>query len=168
MKENITSLGYCQLNIINPRTKKKMVAVHRLVCFTWLGNPPKNKPEVNHIDGNKQNNHVKNLEWCSRSYNIQHGFDNHLFDKKVQDTIERNKRLWAEGKKQKMLDAAAFKKKNKHLFEFNSPIKVIQISTGKVFDSKYHACRYCNISIATMNLILKGTYSKIDYKFYTP
>lgn len=46
--------------------KYKSVAVHRLVAETFIPNPEK-LAEVNHIDGNKQNNNVDNLEWVSRS-----------------------------------------------------------------------------------------------------
>ena len=39
---------------------------------------PSGLTEVNHIDGNKDNNHVSNLEWCTRSHNVKHSFDTGL------------------------------------------------------------------------------------------
>ena len=47
--------------------------IHRLVALTYLTNP-NNLPEVNHIDGNKLNNHVDNLEWVTRSENMIHAY----------------------------------------------------------------------------------------------
>lgn len=47
--------------------------IHRLVALTFIPNT-ENKPEVNHIDNNPLNNHVKNLEWCTRSENVRHSF----------------------------------------------------------------------------------------------
>lgn len=51
--------------------------LHRLVAEKYLPNPNE-LTDINHKDGNKQNNHVNNLEWCSRSYNITHAWLNNL------------------------------------------------------------------------------------------
>ena len=47
--------------------------IHRLVAESYLYNDdPLNKKEINHIDGNKKNNNINNLEWCTRSDNEKH------------------------------------------------------------------------------------------------
>lgn len=48
-------------------------SVHRLVGKSFVPNPH-NKPFINHKDGDKQNNHYKNLEWVTRSENTAHAF----------------------------------------------------------------------------------------------
>ena len=68
----------------------KTVLVHRLVAKTFIPNP-KNKPEVNHIDGNKSNNNVKNLEWATRNENQRHAYNTGLKNKPQGTRNPRNK-----------------------------------------------------------------------------
>jgi hypothetical protein len=68
-----TLKGYKRVTLsINGKTKR--FQVHRLVAMYFIENPL-NKPCVNHIDGDKENNNLNNLEWCSHSENERHSYD---------------------------------------------------------------------------------------------
>lgn len=66
--------GYVKVTLCTNGVTKDF-SLHRLVASTFIPNP-NNLPQVNHIDGNKLNNNVSNLEWCTSSQNIKHAYDN--------------------------------------------------------------------------------------------
>ena len=62
--------GYLKVGLSDGKYHKPFL-LHRLVAIHFIPNPL-NLREINHIDGNKENNCVDNLEWCTRKHNIQH------------------------------------------------------------------------------------------------
>lgn len=76
LKPKIDKDGYLVYGLMVNK-QRMCISEHRLVALTYLENPH-NLPQVNHIDGDKTNNHYSNLEWCTTQYNVQHAFDTHL------------------------------------------------------------------------------------------
>ena len=68
---NHGTCGYYRVPLTNKEHIRKYYLVHRLVAENFIENP-KNLPQINHNDGNKDNNAVDNLEWCTVSFNIKH------------------------------------------------------------------------------------------------
>lgn len=121
--------GYRSVNLYKNKIKKKML-VHRLVAIAFIENP-KNKPQVNHLDRNRSNNKVTNLEWCTAKENTVHSFKN-------------GRTIWNKGKKSRSISESKKGSKNP-----NSK-KVIHIKSGKEFCSISEASKSLNIPKQTL------------------
>lgn len=76
LSKRVTNSGYISIGLWKKGKRKEKLA-HRLVAEAFINNPNK-LPIINHIDENKINNNVKNLEWCSHSYNTNVYTKNHI------------------------------------------------------------------------------------------
>lgn len=81
-KKRINKQGYPAVDIVDDNKVIKKSLVHRLVAEAFIPNPD-NLPCVNHKDGDKHNNNVDNLEWCSYKDNTQHALKNNLLNPPV-------------------------------------------------------------------------------------
>lgn len=75
-KQTLGKNGYRYVTLYANNQSKKLY-IHRLLAELYIPNPEK-KRTVNHINGNKQNNCLTNLEWHTDSENIKHAYDNGL------------------------------------------------------------------------------------------
>lgn len=94
LKEKILNLyidknGYCT-NTLSKSGLSKTKKIHRLVAESFISNPL-NLPQVNHIDGNKINNYIDNLEWVNNSGNQIHAYKNGLQPSKAKNKNGRYK-----------------------------------------------------------------------------
>lgn len=81
--------GYLAVKLCFNNVQTNM-ASHRIIAMTFIPNP-ENKLEVNHKDGNKLNNSIDNLEWCTHQENIQHSYDTKLNVPKTGEKHHRSK-----------------------------------------------------------------------------
>lgn len=83
-KTSLNNKGYAQTELTKGG-KRKYFKVHRLVALHFLPNENASDLTVNHIDGNKLNNEVNNLEWCTLEENMWHAYKNNLKFRKYSD-----------------------------------------------------------------------------------
>jgi hypothetical protein len=90
LKTQKDSKGYHRLRVTIDRQKMSF-KLHRIVAGAFIDNPD-NLPQVNHIDGNKDNNVVSNLEWVSNRDNAHHAIANGLWDSVIAGSRKENAR----------------------------------------------------------------------------
>ena len=135
LKGGLDTYGYPQVILCKngARVNRK---VHRLVAEAFVPNPD-NKPQVNHIDGNKQNNAASNLEFCTNQENQTH------FWRYLNNEQNKANRINAH--------------KGKGLLSDNPNSKsVIRLEDGKVFRTIKEAAEELNISYIHIGEVCKG------------
>lgn len=136
MKDSVRGDGYNWILLVGDDGKQKNFSTHRLVATAFIPNP-ENKPQVNHIDGNKQNNRVDNLEWVTGSENVRHAYANNLIkDKSAEGTANI---------------VAAAKKTLKRVCN----IPVICTTTNEEFESIHHAALHYSVDDTTIQALLR-------------
>lgn len=95
LKPYVNKNGYCYVTL-SKNAVQKSYRLHKLIAVAFVPNPD-NKAEVNHIDGNKENNNSINLEWSVRSENELHAYALGLAKKPGNTSTYRN--VWYYEKK---------------------------------------------------------------------
>lgn len=138
----IDKRGYLTVWLCKDSIQKNYKA-HRLVALAFIPNP-ENKATVNHIDGNKQNNCVENLEWATHSENINHA--NRTGLRTVTDAQRE-----------------AARKTGKITCELNRPRKEVICFCGGYevrFSSAHAGARFCDGSASAIIRCCKGKANK--------
>lgn len=78
LKPKINKKGYVYYTVSCDGVLRD-ISAHRAVAISFLENPD-DLEQINHIDGNKTNNHYSNLEWMTQSQNMKHAFENNLLN----------------------------------------------------------------------------------------
>jgi hypothetical protein len=130
-KTQLDSSGYSVVTLRGDNGVRRTFKVHRLVALLFVGNPY-GKPEVNHKDGVKTNNHHHNLEWVTRSENIKHAWRTGL----LRSTNTRSAKLSAAHSGKKIGS------------DNHRARAVLCITTNEVFSCIAEACRKYGIDQA--------------------
>ena len=138
-KPTINTQGYLTVNL-RKESKQKCLLLHRLLAEYFIPNP-ENKPQVNHIDGNKANCTIENLEWVTRKENAQHAWRTGLC------VYTEAKREGARRAGKKTIGRPAWNRK-----------KVICLETGEIFNSAKEASEKTGISHMTVSETCRKVY----------
>ena len=172
VKAHETKGGYLRVNLYprgNAKCGKKMQLVHRVVAFAFLYDDYIDgiTTDVNHIDGNKHNNSVENLEWCDRKHNAQHAQRMGLYDEHRKNLSERfsgkGNPMYGKGDRQRGGSNPCAK-------------AVICLNTGEVFGASTEASEWCHGSASGIRKVCGGkqehsgkhpeTGEKLKWMFY--
>ncbi len=136
LKHNISKNGYATVQLFKNKIGKRLL-VHRLVAKTFIPNV-QNLPQINHIDENKLNNNVSNLEWCTPKYNMNYGIGSKTRHSKIDYSKEIYK-INAVKNGKKVSKSVIQIKNNKIIAKFESAKEASLITKS----SHSHICECC-------------------------
>lgn len=137
LRPGISSSTYITV-ILSDGIKRKTFSLHRLLAIAFIPNPL-NLPYINHIDGNKLNNNLSNLEWCTASENMKHAHRIGI----------------------KTIGAYAIS-----VIKLTNSRKVVNIHSGKIYDSIIIASEAVGIDKSYLGHMLRGnTPNKTNLRF---
>lgn len=99
------SIGYFVVNLYDTKGRPHRKFLHRLIAEAFIPNP-ENKRTVNHIDGNKSNNELSNLEWATDSENMLHAFSHGLCENTRKSAYKQQKILSKKPRTKKQIESA--------------------------------------------------------------
>lgn len=132
LKKCKNSNGYYFVNLFKNNIQKK-IYIHRLVGKEFIPNP-ENKPEINHLNADKSNNQVSNLEWVTPKQNIQHAWQTGL----MENTRKAVKNAWKTG---------LMENTRKNIIKAYEAIKIPIYS--KKLDMRFESCTEAAIYLQT-------------------
>lgn len=124
LKGHINQSGYLEVWLEHDRRR----LAHRLICEAFYGPPLEGQTQVNHINSDRLDNRIKNLEWCTPQENILHAYKYGKLDPLIglQRAVEVNKR----------------------------PVRMVE--TGQIFDSLQDCANYLGVTRGNASRVITG------------
>lgn len=122
-KSSILKSGYAAIQLRKGK-EKQMFRVHRLVALAFIPNP-ENKSDVNHIDGDKLNNCLENLEWATRLENMKHASEKRLMPHGVKNTSTKLN-------DQKIREIRSLRKTNPKQYTYKKLSEIYKVNTSSI------------------------------------
>jgi hypothetical protein len=160
-KQSFNHQGYCQVSLMKDG-KRKTCRVHRIVAEHFIVPTSAAAGEVNHIDGNKANNRVSNLEWVTPSENVQHavsiGLKKKLSDEARQRIATAQRAAWGSEKYRQQRTAHLIERfSTKRVVGQTFPCSpVICVDTEEIFESVTAAAQRHGVSTSAISAAAKG------------